>query len=452
MPDGAAEGGRRGRSREGSRGRSRGGIAGGPRGGTRGESGRESRGGNRGRGRGRESGCAPEAARVRFARDAPVALIAKASTDALSLVGGSWCCACVALRRARVPLTFVGCLRGRGNFWKFGQLANKHHHFSPLFTFHFFFHLSHVNRTHLYFLYATPSAMENSLLRDVRTAMQKRAAMIMLRSTLPQGTPARLVGDNPSGLDCLIILMRRLFAEVITTPDGFAWLTQLSADPVIAYALTDFTEPQAEAQRSLDKRQALDRIATGYSFRGLAESAFMRSTIWTQPVFQQPLDNYGLLRDWAPGEEAAVGAIAWTAGTLQETIDALFGWRVINGRREFWRSSCPIFMRVCYTASKDRPLPLSQVRHFSVPLFRDAAPTQYYHLIAMVKIGDTDMVRTFHTGGLEMETTSNPSVSSSWSIHDPIDAQYYLVFVAFHLEPNLVATEGPRRRFVETNF
>ncbi|KAH7311202.1 hypothetical protein B0I35DRAFT_481194 [Stachybotrys elegans] len=265
---------------------------------------------------------------------------------------------------------------------------------------------------------------------------------VATKAALLQPPPStdKAVDRHSSGFDCLVIVARRACAEMLSTPNCYLRLRDYDDSlGLLSYAMRDLSQDKKDDKAGYfaAKVAMMDRFGPDAKFAHLIERVQDQENPLFAAAFRRPLDLHGAVREWN-GNEAKTAVIEWSRGTLQEAVDAAFEWRDVDGRREIWRSSKPKFMQVLYRSDEKHPLQLHQVRHFSVTTEAPApfeAHTCWYHLIAMVRMGEggkePDKVRTFCTAGRTVSLARRGIVCTSpnWSVSDAIARQYYMVFV-----------------------
>ena len=285
----------------------------------------------------------------------------------------------------------------------------------------------------------------------------------------PPYTSSKSLGFDPSGIDCLVIVIRRLYAlsYMIVNQDDETRRDE-EVNPVLAYAWRTFARDDASKtddakQAAVEDKRGIVRHLCGRggetSFRALATSAAMNATMWSGVRARYFLPDCSPERDGTLLQDAALGrevlgdkflvrfdctdpAVA-QAG-LEATVNCPFGHRSEpGGRVVVTLCGQPRFLRVLYTPSKVSTLGFLDLREFDME-WNDVlqypsgrlkhVPTMKPFILAAVvrmrsSAGEPDLVRTYSLDGAHNVVEYGPArvTNNSWSLQET-DASYMLFY------------------------
>ncbi|XDG03783.1 hypothetical protein ABKA04_003398 [Annulohypoxylon sp. FPYF3050] len=279
-------------------------------------------------------------------------------------------------------------------------------------------------------------------LSDIRVDFpgDRREQDYLLQDTFPpEYKPARLEGIpeeekvESSGLDALIVVIRRLIAQMSTEdrdPSDKAIAQQEQKNPLLRLAMSNMEKEYEGHLRAAqyfvlkafygDKKIQKEDL----TFMALSEHALMYETLWQRDVFlmidRQQLTRVNDADKWRPHVESDLSMLARRSlirlgnEDLGDTLSAKFGrFRdPVSGLQVMYQAnieSGPQFLRVHYTADKDDPMDYANLHRVVMDASRlgsvDGTMTgarkllRYYTLIAQVRLSEDgeekDVVRTY---------------------------------------------------------
>ncbi|KAF4958521.1 hypothetical protein FGADI_2321 [Fusarium gaditjirri] len=279
--------------------------------------------------------------------------------------------------------------------------------------------------------------------------------------------------EGTTGLDALIVVLRRVYASFMLGPDGLAqkdWYKKSEQDnPILKHAwhvMGDSLEERAAAGRSrADLISILSpQINAVASFKELCTCPLMNSTFWSQPdlslhwpilrlpsggvVHQGPevtaTESLVILdREQCPGK------------SLQEAISSKFGLRQDGLDQLIYRPHRPFVVRVLLRnkgESEENRLEFKDIRHFLLPQWVSHTDEQVerlsetsprpYTIVAVVKMRPgqsrgfmamSDAVRTYSFCGPNITALYEDEtlMSGNWSVGDlsPFPMEYMLFYM-----------------------
>ncbi|KAL2681372.1 hypothetical protein Neosp_008983 [[Neocosmospora] mangrovei] len=274
--------------------------------------------------------------------------------------------------------------------------------------------------------------------------------------------PTRLDDVSTEGLDCLIVVLRRIFSAVMISDDCLANLPEFkqseTENPILAFSWLMLGEPEgneARAQALKAKRALIEAVPDALgSFETLWRSAMMNRTLWQKkpfhlfgPKFHTPPGEPIKCNEWNRDEIANASIVQLNRVvdpqcTLQEAVDSCFGFDDENTLFIPYR---PRIIRVVYTPGTDERLPFQALREFFLPQgdvkdvdgnlrYFQNLPPERYALISVVRmrseIRESDYVRTYAVCGANTAAgNENDSYTpGSWLIEEPSSHDFVLFF------------------------
>ncbi|KAJ3461203.1 hypothetical protein MRS44_009756 [Fusarium solani] len=284
--------------------------------------------------------------------------------------------------------------------------------------------------------------------------------------------PLRLTGGGNSGLDCLIIVLRRIYSHSMLGPNGLAtkeWFSPAeSENPILAHAWHMFGKGKEEKERALEAKVVLIRSLQDMgmigmeSFCELDRSTLMARTFWGQDemvLFSPRFDVRTLellpCTKQEKGEKSLVKVYHQIGvQTLQGRFEELFGDYTEGDQCIMSLPARPEIIRVEYRPAEDpndRP-PFHSFRLVDFPAwtFHDTNDDPYfamagrvpYTLIAVVRHRDEptgkDSVRTYSANGANIVPEYEPReyTPGKWSLEDAEPHTYTLFYGRSH--PNML--------------
>ncbi|KAL3593429.1 hypothetical protein FPOAC2_07725 [Fusarium poae] len=275
--------------------------------------------------------------------------------------------------------------------------------------------------------------------------------------------PLHQENRNHSGLDCLIVVLRRIYSCNLLEPGDMEeamakWLRGAeNQNPIVHHAWHLFGNQPNEMERTnADRRritEALSRLGVNstWSFRSICDSTLMNETFWSQDVFRltHPPQSAitGALIELSPDEIARMSIVEldlckYPDTYLQEVVDNSFGRLVRRGEEMMLRPNEPWIVRVLYHASGNDGLPnIHDLKYLTLPIWKKRLGTpnlqfqvdgeNAYYLMAVVRLRSdvpTDMVRTYNpTGSNHLPSYKTREImSDDWSVED--GKQTYMLF------------------------
>lgn len=288
---------------------------------------------------------------------------------------------------------------------------------------------------------------------SVRTMVpsEPKTAAQFLMQVAPFSVKPERAGFNTSGLDCLVVLIRRIYCCRIReqTWNKADFVALEAQNPILQYAWKHFQHqnPDENAKKACarEKRQLLKSLREGgdvfdSSFDTLATSTVMNKALWGTIEFVPFRET----SRWGPGQDdflienltereriAKESLLIWDctstdSESLQDFINRQFWYE--HGPRELqagcWRtetrarySLLPTFVCIRYTPGSDSPRSRRELMEFVMPcdlphpptradddhFFRMRSDTRHYSLAAAVRLrGDAkecDRVMAFRGDG-----------------------------------------------------
>ncbi|KAF4472485.1 hypothetical protein FALBO_610 [Fusarium albosuccineum] len=268
---------------------------------------------------------------------------------------------------------------------------------------------------------------------------------------------------GPTGLNCLIMMLQRIYSHAMLGPDGLAkkdWFKVAEDNnPILSHAWHMFGQTRkarrtaGEARRELFESLVNTVDLANASFNELCRSELMNRTFWSQDDFRlyQPLYNMTTHKvdDLDRGKLAEASLLHLDRMndpklTLQNVADNAFGIFRTDGARRMFKPHKPVVVRVLYSPEKDprHRLSVDSLHRFQLPYWRwcessdgtglyDTSGRNDYALIAVVRERldekDHDGIRTCALGGTIMSPRYDPT-PGLWSLEDTIPRTYMLFF------------------------
>ncbi|KAM0218056.1 hypothetical protein ACHAQD_006992 [Fusarium lateritium] len=287
-------------------------------------------------------------------------------------------------------------------------------------------------------------------------------------SILDTRPPYWLGYKKSSGMDCLIMVLRRIYSHTMLGPDvsaSLGWIEESEADnPILGHAWHMFGEEPDEVKKATTDRQEVEAklltkgIKGNATFEELSGSSLMNETFWSQEVFrltQTPFCiNEGHAIEQTVDEIANMSLLRFDRRnnpnlSLQEVVDKAFGIQSYKGRDVCFVPSQPWIIRVLYEPNTgvEATWPLSEYNSLRVPIWDEAEdePTvcfeeidrSEYCLLAVVRLkhdSKPDLVRTYSSSGANIVAQYEPStfISSDWSATEPTGA--YMLFFGLRVD------------------
>ena len=291
-----------------------------------------------------------------------------------------------------------------------------------------------------------------------------------LATTGPPATNPNAVGYETSGLQCLIIVLRRILVNYAYL--GLDGLDQIrdesgAVHPLLELVWRNFLvdeKPSVNCSPPTSIEVLMKRTMdlsgkNGSSFLDLVECQAMNEQVWSKPDFVLYRPVLQEARGWVEETTERYNRhctfpIAYTAkgSSLQEAIDGKFGIRLKkNGTREIWNSNEPSFVRILCTVVL--PISISDVQSFTMPVGRiEQHPEGHstynkdsfrlrYNLIAVVRLrleqNEPDLVHTYLTNGkfLQLHTHAPERFNTKWLMEEQGYHDFYLVYARSDAPP-----------------
>lgn len=232
--------------------------------------------------------------------------------------------------------------------------------------------------------------MESSDIRESYDfdGKEKRIAQTLLDNCPPLWKGAQ----SSSELDCLIVLLRRIYSCFLTTTKGITkdlgWISTSEAkNPILGHAWHVFGDSPEDVSRATKDREKLEEALTSLSinpsasFEDLCTSTLMNETFWAQDVFcltRVPFDAVtGERPDLSPDEIVELSTLeldrSKTPGAvLQDVVDESFGLRTWKGTQLALIPSNPWIVRVDYRADSNggESLDINTFKQMHLPIWR----------------------------------------------------------------------------------
>ncbi|EKJ75742.1 hypothetical protein FPSE_03922 [Fusarium pseudograminearum CS3096] len=267
-----------------------------------------------------------------------------------------------------------------------------------------------------------------------------------------------------SGIDCLIVVIRRIYScYVIDTDfkDAVHWVAMAEKqNPILRHAWHVFGNSPDNVARTTEDRKSLEKVLNSLgitpqaSFKDICGSSMMNKTFWSHDWFRlshPPFDTAtGKPIDLSPDEIAKLSTLELDLckspdDRLQEVVDKAFGIRTLGGVEVGLIPSAPWVVRVLYRVPKmDRIPTIQHLKTMEVPIwtkcldrsdlcFRESGRNLYY-LMAVVRMrrdGRSDLVRTYNPTGSNVlfNYTSKYIMSDQWSVVEG-DRTYMLFYAS----------------------
>ncbi|KAF4467769.1 hypothetical protein FALBO_5364 [Fusarium albosuccineum] len=275
--------------------------------------------------------------------------------------------------------------------------------------------------------------LSNDLRQTYDVSENPALAQFDLQTRSPPVTTLQSVGHTTLGLDCLLIVIRRLYSYLFARYSARSPvnLAAEAENPILQMAWQDFGEESAQDWPAL-KRQILERFNPTEAFpqeiwfENLCFSPLMLKTFWSRPehhLYRVRLVKSGSLwsrLEWA--EEDLVRQSTMVVDqkkaqnlTFQEHIDQNFGWKKQDdGTEALYACRRPPIARIKYTKDKGlEPFPFQDIKNIRLPIagadkdenYIPVASRSLYTLLAavfLVKTGQNDCVRTYEFVGSEL--------------------------------------------------
>lgn len=308
---------------------------------------------------------------------------------------------------------------------------------------------------------------------DIRERLDPRGAVArrVLQTQQPEETSVTDVGWDTNGLDCLVAVIRRIYAFM---PGYFveneAFAAAEEKNPILRYAwqMLDIPEEATDAtraQQAAEKKAVMSKLfpgdaetATHFQFLNSTLS-LMSDTFWSLPQFhlftprlqKDGGDSVWRVVPWDPPQLVAQSIIVLDridspGMSLQEAVDSKFEvqrWHD-HDREADVLLVCkrPSVVRVHYYNNPDQPsCSFDELRTFDMPFtrFEGTKPVPdgscRYALIAIVRLcpqgsEDVEHVRLYAVGGCNASILAkNPAFNASeWSVGSPSSHAYALIF------------------------
>ncbi|KAH6991364.1 hypothetical protein BKA56DRAFT_574308 [Ilyonectria sp. MPI-CAGE-AT-0026] len=308
---------------------------------------------------------------------------------------------------------------------------------------------------------------------DIRERLDPRGVVArrVLQTQQPEETSVTDVGWDTNGLDCLVAVIRRIYAFM---PGYFHDNEEFAAaeekNPILRYAwqMLDIPEEATDAtraQQAAEKKAVMSKLfpgdaetATHFHFLN-ATLGLMSDTFWSFPQFhlfaprlqKDEGDSVWRVVPWDPPQIVAQSIIVLDClqnpgMSLQEAVDSKFGvkkWYDDDGEADVLLvCKRPSVVRVHYYSNPDQPSrSFDELRTFDMPftqfegtsIVRDGRCR--YAIIAIARLrrlGSEDMehVRLYGVGGCNVSIlANNPAFNASkWSVGSPSSHAYAMFF------------------------
>ncbi|KAM0545564.1 hypothetical protein ACHAPJ_011264 [Fusarium lateritium] len=283
--------------------------------------------------------------------------------------------------------------------------------------------------------------------------------------------------NQSSGLDCLIVVLRRIYSHTMLDPGTSDYLDLAGAsekNPILNHAWHMFGQSREEVQEATKSRmevsKALEKMSYSSqgSFEEICNSSLMNDTFWSHVVFRlsEPIfcprtgdDIHETLDDVACQSLLNLDQVAHPDMNLQDVVNNAFGRVHRGGKEAFSRPSRPWVIRLRYQPSSEPQsrLDINGLRSLQLPVwgveknqptlsFEEVGKTDYF-LLAVVRLrsreSSSDFVRTYQSHGANTVAEYEPStfVYNDWSVKDS-PGRYMLFYGQASGPPSI---DDPRR-------
>ncbi|RKL46858.1 hypothetical protein BFJ72_g2598 [Fusarium proliferatum] len=249
-----------------------------------------------------------------------------------------------------------------------------------------------------------------------------------------------------SGMDCLLVVLRRIYSHNMLSErvlKSIPWLVQAEEkNPILLHAWHVFGRSKGDVEKATVAREKVEEalrlldIDPKGSFEDLCFSSLMNETFWSQDVFRlcEPAFSIstGRMADFSPDE------IAMTSLISNNNIDDVIGIHEWKGEVSVFPPSRPWIIRVMLDTSShtDQMLPFRERRCLRIPIWKelmeeanlvfDITGEIHYHLLAVVRLrdkdnGKPDYVRTYSGYGANIVPDYEPIsfMSKDWTLATP---------------------------------
>ncbi|XEV05154.1 hypothetical protein FSHL1_010441 [Fusarium sambucinum] len=279
---------------------------------------------------------------------------------------------------------------------------------------------------------------------------------------------------NHSGLDCLIVVLRRIYSSHMLDSNvmkTLSWLPKSeSMNPILTHAWHVFGCSPDAIERTDADRQVVNQYLhkNGFdprgSFESLCTSSLMNETFWSQKEFRltdHPVNaETGASINLSPDEIAQLDILeldsSRPADTLQLIVDRTFGVRTWKEDKMVLLPSRPWVIRVIYRVNdQDGNLSIQDLKTLQMPVwtgrpnepkhrFQETGRVNYY-LLAVVRMRQNekgrDVVRTYNPTGSNVlfnhQSQVQAIMNGEWSIQDG-PRKYMMYYSAMSIEPRLM--------------
>ncbi|KAM0350345.1 hypothetical protein ACHAP4_009912 [Fusarium culmorum] len=276
--------------------------------------------------------------------------------------------------------------------------------------------------------------------------------------------PLWLRSWSSSGLDCLIVVLRRIYSYNLLEPGimgRLGWYQQSEArNPILGHAWHVFGNSPDEIQRTTADRKRVDDALRSLgvdptaSFESLCTSSLMTETFWAHGVFSLTHPPFsaetGLPIPLSADEMVKISTLELNstqpAGTLQHVANQAFGVRRWGEGQMVLRPHKPWVIRVVYSVDNNSSNPsIQDLKTLTLPdwqkhpdkptlTFQEVGRVKYY-LMAVVRMrqgSGRDLVRTYNPTGSNVlfhGHNANAIMDKGWSIKD--GKRKYILFYRF---------------------
>lgn len=249
-----------------------------------------------------------------------------------------------------------------------------------------------------------------------------------------------------SGMDCLLVVLRRIYSHNMLSESvlkSLPWFVEAEEkNPILLHAWHVFGRSKGDVEKATAAREKVEEalrlldIDPKGSFEDLCFSSLMNETFWSQDVFRlcEPAFSIstGRMADFSPDE------IAKTSLISNNNIDDVIGIHEWKGEVTVFPPSRPWIVRVMLDTSSqtDQISTFRERRCLRMPIWKelreeanlvfDITDEIHYHLLAVVRLrdkdnGKPDYVRTYSGYGANIVPDYEPIsfMSKDWTLATP---------------------------------
>lgn len=312
---------------------------------------------------------------------------------------------------------------------------------------------------------------------DIRNAYStvKDAAFVrhFLCTQLPLPTSEKDARFETSGFDCLVTIIRLIYANFATGIQGVQNMKSLwpqeDKNPILRYAWQSLERTGEESDETKeawgrDKLATVTKLLGGETlspgqtcFESLCAGRRMNETLWSHECFWFFKDIVRINADdcvsvpWDRTDLAIASQLEFDGNqipTLQEAVEMRLGPRKTDRGEEIYMAEPPCFVRIRYTPSTLEPLPFSRLQCLEIPVgmveqgtrlrYRDNVRRYNYCVMAVVRMrknpGERDHVRTYWGNAARKHIRlARACPEDDWSVQD--GDHTYMLFYRYWPQP-----------------